>query len=87
MLTALVLVCSLNVTPDLSSCNRDNAKDVIAVPAQFGNPAACFMHGQAYLAGNEFAREFTDDERVKVVCARGRKTETTDTARRPVSVQ
>lgn len=87
MLTALVLVCSLNVTPDLKSCNRDNAKDVIVVPAQFSNAATCFLHGQAYLAGSDFAREFTADERVKVVCAPVRRTDTTDAATGPGMVQ
>jgi hypothetical protein len=50
MLTALVLVCSIVVAPDLAACNRANAVDVIHVPEEFGNPATCFMHGQAYLA-------------------------------------
>jgi hypothetical protein len=87
MLTALVLVCSLAVTPDLKSCNRDNAKDVIAVPAQFGNPATCLMHGQAYLASNEFARDFTADERVKVLCTHARMTGSADRAAPPATVR
>ena len=61
MLTALVLICSLATTPDLASCTRDNAVDVLRVPESFGNPAMCFMHGQAYLAvhrGPEAATEF-----------------------------
>ncbi len=49
-LTALVLVCSLAIAPDLGGCNGDNAVDVMRVPDQFGNPATCFMMGQAYLA-------------------------------------
>ena len=52
MLTALILVCSLATDPDLRSCTRDNALDVVLVPSTFGSPATCFMHGQAYLAGN-----------------------------------
>src|ERR1043165_4694534 len=53
MLMALILVCSLSVTPDLSACTRANAIDVVRAPAEFGNPATCFMHGQAYLAETE----------------------------------
>ena len=69
MLTALVLICSLAVTPDLTGCNKDNAVSVTAVPDRTGNPATCFMHGQAYVAETTIGRELTDDERVKVVCA------------------
>jgi hypothetical protein len=39
------------------------------VPTDFGNPATCFMHGQAYLAETSIGQEITADERVKVVCA------------------
>ena len=70
MLTALILVCSLATDPDLRSCTRDNALDVVLVPSTFGNPATCFMHGQAYLAGNAIGRELTANEAVKVVCVR-----------------
>jgi hypothetical protein len=40
------------------------------VPADFGNPVTCFVHGQAYLAQTSIGQELGDDERVKVVCAR-----------------
>ena len=72
MLTALVLICSLAVTPDLTSCNKDNAVSVTSVPEPTGNPAICFMHGQAYLAQTEMGRNLADNERVKVVCAPAR---------------
>ena len=39
------------------------------VPARFGNPAACFLNGQAYLAGTSIGSELRDGEQVKVVCA------------------
>jgi hypothetical protein len=68
MLTALVLVCSLTATPDLAACNRDNAVDVMRVPEEFGNPATCFMSGQAYLAQTEIGRDLSPDDRIKVVC-------------------
>ena len=70
MLTALVLICSVAVTPDLRDCNRANATAVMRVPAEFGHPAACFMHGQAYLAETSIGQELGDNDRVKVVCAR-----------------
>jgi hypothetical protein len=42
--------------------------DVFRVPDEFGSPAACFMHGQAYVAHTEFGRQLAEGERVKVVC-------------------
>lgn len=70
MLTALVLICSLAVTPDLRECTRENASAVMRVPSEFGNPATCFMHGQAYLASTAIGEELGNGERVKVVCVR-----------------
>ena len=69
MLTALILVCSLATVPNLGDCTRDNALDVVYVPATFANPATCFMHGQAYLADSEMGRNLTRNEAVKVVRA------------------
>jgi hypothetical protein len=71
MLTALILICSLAVTPDLSACTRDNALDVLFVPATFNSPVTCFMQGQAYLADTSIGRELTQNEAIKVVCVRG----------------
>jgi hypothetical protein len=50
MFTALILVCSLTVTPDLRACTNENATIVTRVPNEFGNPVTCSMNGQAYLA-------------------------------------
>ena len=69
MLTALILVCSLATVPNLGDCTRDNALDVVYVPATFANPATCFMHGQAYLADSEMGRNLARNEAVKVVRA------------------
>jgi hypothetical protein len=77
MLTALVLVCSLAATPDLAACNRDNAVDVMRVPEEFGNPATCFMNGQAYLAQTEIGRQLGADDRVKVICMPSKMVEMT----------
>lgn len=74
MLTALVLICSVAQTPDVRDCSRSNAVAVMRVPAEFGNPATCFMHGQAYLAGTAIGQEMAADERVKVICARSETT-------------
>jgi hypothetical protein len=68
MLTALVLVCSLAATPDLRQCSERNAVDVLRVPDEYGSPAACFMHGQAFLAQTELGRQLAPDESFKVVC-------------------
>lgn len=69
MLTALVLICSMTATPDLATCSSDNAQTVIRVPQDYGNPATCLMHGQAYVAQTEIGQELGADERVKVICA------------------
>jgi hypothetical protein len=80
MLTALILICSLASTPDLRDCSRTNAVDVMYMPVSFGNPATCFMHGQAYLASTDIGRNLTDDERVKVVCVRKETADAGNTA-------
>jgi hypothetical protein len=74
MLSALVLVCSLAVTPDLADCSQNNAVSVVRVPEEFAEAATCLMHGQAYLAGTALGRDLDGRrERAKVVCARTRK--------------
>jgi hypothetical protein len=70
MLAALVLICSTAITPDLRDCTRDNARAVMVVPVQSGNPATCFMHGQAYLAQTSIGQDLAIDDRIKVVCVR-----------------
>jgi hypothetical protein len=70
MLTALVLVCSLTLTPDLRDCTRDNAVHVLQVPEEFALPAMCAMRGQAFLAETSIGQELTEEERVKVMCVR-----------------
>jgi hypothetical protein len=71
MLTALVLVCSVAVTPDLRDCTSDNARAVMRVPAEFASPVTCMMNGQAYLAGTSLGRQLDDGDRIKVICKRG----------------
>jgi hypothetical protein len=70
MLTALVLICSTAITPALRDCTRDNAAAVMLLTVQSGNPATCFMHGQAYLAQTSISEELGANERVKIVCVR-----------------
>ena len=70
MLTALVLICSVGVAPDLAHCTRSNARVVISVPTEDGNPITCFMHAQAYLAETSLGRELDHKDRIKVVCVR-----------------
>lgn len=69
VLTALVLVCSLALTPDLADCNHKNALDVMRVPAEFASPVTCFMQGQTYLAETAIGRRLTKDHAVKIICA------------------
>jgi hypothetical protein len=68
MLTAIILVCSLALTPDLRECSRDNATNVLQVPEEFALPSQCFMRGQAFLAETSIGRDMAENERVKVVC-------------------
>ncbi|HVY56253.1 MAG TPA: hypothetical protein VHA77_00210 [Xanthobacteraceae bacterium] len=72
MLTALILICSLAVTPDLANCSQQNAVDVMYAAVQSDNPVMCFLHGQAYLAETSLGRDLADNERVKVVCVRAK---------------
>jgi hypothetical protein len=68
MLTALILICSTAVTPDIRDCTRDNARTVMRVPEAYASPAWCFMHGQAYLAETSIGQSLERDEAVKVAC-------------------
>jgi len=70
VLTALILICSAAVTPDLGGCTRNNATAVMRVPSEFGNPATCFMHAQAYLAATSLGQDLGANDRVKVICVR-----------------
>jgi len=71
MLTVLVLVCSVSVTPDyLQNCDRNNAVQVMQLPEQIASPSMCAMRGQAYLAGTTLGQELAENERVKVLCIR-----------------
>ena len=70
MLTALVLICSVAVAPDLAHCTRSNAKVVMSVPTEDRNPITCFMRAQAYVAETSFGQELGVDDRVEIVCVR-----------------
>jgi len=72
MLTALILVCSLASVPNLAACTEDKAVQVIRDSETFLSPVTCFVHGQAYLAETALARDLSESEVVKVVCARSR---------------
>jgi hypothetical protein len=69
MLTALILVCSLATVSN--DCTRDNALDVVYVPATFDSPVTCIMHAQAYVADSSIGRDLPQNEAVKVICVRG----------------
>jgi hypothetical protein len=70
MLTALILICSIAITPDVRDCTRDSARVVMRLPERAGNPAMCFMLGQAYLAETSIGQSLENDDVVKVACAR-----------------
>ena len=70
MLTALILICSVSVTPDLRDCTRENALDVMRTPIEHANPATCFLHGQAFFAETSIAQGLGETDRIKIVCAR-----------------
>jgi hypothetical protein len=70
MFSALVLICSLAVTPDLRDCTRQTAVAVAVLPERFRNPATCMFHGQAYLAATALGVEIGSGETVKVICYR-----------------
>ena len=70
MLTALVLICSLAVTPDIRHCTRENATAVMRVPTEFGHPATCLVQGQTFLAQTSIGQELSETDRVKIVCVR-----------------
>jgi hypothetical protein len=70
MLTALVLICSVSVTPDLRDCTRENAVDVMRTPVETANPLTCFLHGQAFLAETSIGREIGETDRIKILCTR-----------------
>ena len=70
MLTALILICSVAITPDLGTCNADNAIAVTRVPTEFVDPVTCLMQGQAYLAETSIGRDLSNDDRVKIICDR-----------------
>ena len=84
MLTALVLICSMSVTPDIRDCTRDNAVDVMRVPAEYGSPVSCFFRGQAFLAETSLAQDLGESDRIKIVCARSTSVSANV---RPASVQ
>jgi transposase len=62
MLTALILVCSLATVSNLGDCTRENALNVIYVPATFASPVTCLMHAQAYVADSSIGRDRWDSQ-------------------------
>ena len=69
MVRALILVCSLATVSN--DCTRDNALDVVYVPATFDSAGVCMMHAQAYVANSSIGRARPKNEAFKVICLRG----------------
>jgi hypothetical protein len=70
MLTALILICSAAVAPNLADCTRTNASVVMWIPNEYRNPITCFVEAQAYLAETSFGQDLSADDRIKIVCER-----------------
>jgi hypothetical protein len=70
MLTALILICSAAITPDIQDCTRENAMTVMRLPTEFSSPTACLMYGQTTLASTSIGRDLGEDDRVKITCTR-----------------
>jgi hypothetical protein len=70
MLTALVLICSATITPDIQDCTRENAMTVMRLSTEFNSPTACLMYGQTTLANTSIGQELGENDRVKIACAR-----------------
>jgi hypothetical protein len=62
---ALILVCSLAAVSN--DCTRDNALDVVYVPATFESPGVCMMRAQAYVANSSIGRDLPKNEAFKVI--------------------
>jgi hypothetical protein len=69
-LTALILICSAAVTPDLGGCTHKNASAEMRLPAEFANPITCLMHAQAYLAETSLGQDLSSNDPVKIICVR-----------------
>ncbi|HEX6120836.1 MAG TPA: hypothetical protein VFZ03_15420 [Dongiaceae bacterium] len=81
MLAALILVCSIAITPGLSDRNPVNARIVMRTPESNATPVTCVMHGQAYLAETAVGQALPETDRVEVVCMRAEEAD--DTIARP----
>jgi hypothetical protein len=77
MLTALILVCSIAITPDLADCNPATARIVMRTPESYASPVPGPMHGQAYLAETAVEHAVNETDRVKVVCIRAKEADDT----------
>jgi len=67
---ALILICSAAVVSDVSECTAKNARAVMRVPAEFGNPITHFMHAQAYVAETSFGQDLDGNDLIKIMCVR-----------------
>ena len=70
MLMALILICSATVVSDVGECTAENARTVMRVPAEFGNPMTCFTRAQAYVAETSFGQELDGKDLIRIMCVR-----------------
>ena len=52
MLIALVLICSIAATPDLSDCTRENATTVMRVPGEIWTSKQLYYAGPSLFGSN-----------------------------------
>ena len=68
MSMALILICSPAAVSDVGECITKNARTVMRVPAEFGNPITCFTHAQAYVAETSFGRDLDGKDLIRIMC-------------------
>ena len=68
MLMLVVLVCSINSTPQLADCDRTNAVRVFQLQGHFQTRTMCVAHGEAFVAMFEDKIALKNDERLVPKC-------------------
>jgi hypothetical protein len=69
MLVALVLICPLFASTEVTHCAWSKATAAIRLPGEFASPVPCLLHGHAFFSERSLAMHLSESEQVKVVCA------------------
>jgi hypothetical protein len=70
MFTALVLACSLVITPDLTLCTPENALQAVELHREFSSEAECVAQGEKFGEAALKRPIIPDEDRLKVICKR-----------------